>query len=110
MAGSFPAALGPACLRFLRPIRVVGCGGGSYLGLSFYSLLDKCVINKQIAVLPFYLCHLCLLLAVRRPYQIGFVPIHVSQGSVAELSPYHFDRSLTAIKTEDETEDAERET
>lgn len=27
--------LGPAALRFLRPRRVVGGGGGSYLGLSF---------------------------------------------------------------------------
>jgi len=35
MGGSFPAALAPCCLRFLRPIRVVGWGGGSYLGLSF---------------------------------------------------------------------------
>lgn len=36
MGGSFAEALGPACLRFRRPIRVVGCGGGSYLGFSFY--------------------------------------------------------------------------
>lgn len=34
MVGSFWAALGPAALRFLRPTRVVGWGGGSYLGLS----------------------------------------------------------------------------
>lgn len=34
MAGNFAEAFGPACLRFLRPILVVGCGGGSYLGLS----------------------------------------------------------------------------
>jgi hypothetical protein len=36
MSGSFEAVLGPAALRFLRPMRVVGGGGGSYLGLSFY--------------------------------------------------------------------------
>lgn len=36
MGGSFADAFGPACLRFLRPMRVVGAGGGSYLGLSFY--------------------------------------------------------------------------
>lgn len=35
MAGSFAEALGPAARRFLRPMRVVGAGGGSYLGLSF---------------------------------------------------------------------------
>lgn len=35
MVGNFAAAFGPACLRFLRPILVVGCGGGSYFGLSF---------------------------------------------------------------------------
>ncbi len=34
--GSLAEAFGPAALRFLRPIRVVGCGGGSYLGFSFY--------------------------------------------------------------------------
>jgi hypothetical protein len=28
-------ALGPAALRFFRPMRVVGRGGGSYLGFSF---------------------------------------------------------------------------
>jgi hypothetical protein len=33
--GSFAAALGPACFFFFRPMRVVGCGGGSYLGFSF---------------------------------------------------------------------------
>lgn len=36
MVGSFAAALGPAAFLFLRPMRVVGCGGGSYFGLSFY--------------------------------------------------------------------------
>ena len=36
MAGSLAEAFGPAALRFLRPIRVVGWGGGSYLGFSFY--------------------------------------------------------------------------
>lgn len=41
MVGSFAAALGPACFLFLRPILVVGCGGGSYLGLSFYSTVSK---------------------------------------------------------------------
>lgn len=35
MSGSFAAVLGPAALRFLRPRRVVGGGGGSYRGLSF---------------------------------------------------------------------------
>lgn len=35
MAGSLEDAFGPAALRFLRPMRVVGCGGGSYLGFSF---------------------------------------------------------------------------
>jgi len=35
MVGSFAEAFGPAALRFLRPIRVVGCGGGSYFGFSF---------------------------------------------------------------------------
>lgn len=35
MSGSLEAVLGPAALRFLRPRRVVGGGGGSYLGLSF---------------------------------------------------------------------------
>ena len=34
--GSLAAALGPACFFFLRPMRVVGCGGGSYLGFSFW--------------------------------------------------------------------------
>jgi hypothetical protein len=33
--GSFAAALGPAALFFFLPMRVVGCGGGSYLGFSF---------------------------------------------------------------------------
>lgn len=37
MAGSLAAAFGPAALRFLRPILVVGRGGGSYLGFSFYN-------------------------------------------------------------------------
>lgn len=36
MAGNLVDALGPAALRFLRPIRVVGGGGCSYLGFSFY--------------------------------------------------------------------------
>src|ERR1700759_1725635 len=35
MVGSLAAALGPTALRFRLPMRVVGCGGGSYLGLSF---------------------------------------------------------------------------
>lgn len=35
--GSLAAALGPAAFFFRRPMRVVGCGGGSYLGLSFLS-------------------------------------------------------------------------
>src|SRR3569833_1156071 len=33
--GSFAAALVPAAFLFLRPMRVVGRGGGSYFGLSF---------------------------------------------------------------------------
>lgn len=41
MVGSFAAALGPACFLFLRPILVVGCGGGSYLGLSFYNVVSS---------------------------------------------------------------------
>jgi hypothetical protein len=32
MLGSFADALGPAARRFLRPMRIVGRGGGSYLG------------------------------------------------------------------------------
>ena len=36
-AGSLAAALVPPALFFLRPMRVVGLGGGSYLGLSFCS-------------------------------------------------------------------------
>lgn len=40
--GSFAAALGPACFLFLRPILVVGCGGGSYLGLSFCRNVNAC--------------------------------------------------------------------
>jgi hypothetical protein len=40
MVGSFAAALGPACLFFLRPILAVGCGGGSYLGFSFYATVQ----------------------------------------------------------------------
>ena len=51
--GSFVAALGPACLRFLRPRRVVGCGGGSYLGLSFCSRCNGVRKDKQ-AVLEVY--------------------------------------------------------
>lgn len=35
-AGSLAAAEVPAAFFFLRPMRVVGRGGGSYLGLSFY--------------------------------------------------------------------------
>lgn len=35
MVGNLVEALGPAALRFLRPIRVVGGGGCSYLGFSF---------------------------------------------------------------------------
>ena len=35
-AGSFADAFGPAALRFFRPILVVGRGGGSYLGFSFF--------------------------------------------------------------------------
>ena len=35
MSGSLEAVLGPAALRFFFPMRVVGGGGGSYLGLSF---------------------------------------------------------------------------
>ena len=38
MTGSLVDALGPAALRFLRPMRVVGGGGCSYLGLSFYDV------------------------------------------------------------------------
>jgi hypothetical protein len=34
--GSFAAALGPAAFFFFLPMRVVGCGGGSYFGFSFY--------------------------------------------------------------------------
>lgn len=40
MSGSLAAVLGPACLRFFRPMRVVGGGGGSYLGLSFWRRID----------------------------------------------------------------------
>src|SRR5207248_2993179 len=36
MVGSFAEAFGPAAFFLRRPIRVVGCGGGSYLGFSFY--------------------------------------------------------------------------
>ena len=36
MVGSFAEAFGPAALRFLRPMRVVGWGGGSYFGFSFF--------------------------------------------------------------------------
>jgi hypothetical protein len=39
-AGSFAAALEPAAFFFLRPMRVVGRGGGSYLGLSFYQTVS----------------------------------------------------------------------
>jgi hypothetical protein len=35
MVGSFAEAFGPAAFFLRRPIRVVGCGGGSYLGFSF---------------------------------------------------------------------------
>lgn len=35
MGGSLVEAFGPAALRFLRPIRVVGGGGCSYLGFSY---------------------------------------------------------------------------
>lgn len=38
MSGSLAAVLGPAALRFFFPMRVVGGGGGSYLGLSFYNV------------------------------------------------------------------------
>ncbi|KAL4807740.1 hypothetical protein BDV18DRAFT_135934 [Aspergillus unguis] len=41
MSGSLEAVLGPAALRFLRPMRVVGGGGGSYLGLSFFLSLSS---------------------------------------------------------------------
>jgi hypothetical protein len=47
MVGSLAAALGPACLRFLRPIRVVGCGGGSYLGFSFYGETQQGVSRRS---------------------------------------------------------------
>lgn len=40
MVGSFAEAFGPAARRFLRPIRVVGAGGGSYFGFSFYKRLN----------------------------------------------------------------------
>ena len=41
MSGSLAAAVGPAALRFFLPTRVVGGGGGSYLGLSFWDLLSE---------------------------------------------------------------------
>ena len=46
MVGSLADALGPAALRFLRPIRVVGCGG-SYFGLSFYYRISKVEVRTK---------------------------------------------------------------
>ena len=44
MVGSFADAFGPACLRFFRPMRVVGWGGGSYFGFSFCGCQRQCLI------------------------------------------------------------------
>ena len=49
MVGSFAEAFGPAAFRFFLPIRVVGCGGGSYFGFSFYNKIR--LACKQIAFL-----------------------------------------------------------
>lgn len=53
MVGSLAAALGPAALRFLRPIRVVGCGGGSYFGLScsdrcYQYAVRMCIVHSNV--------------------------------------------------------------
>lgn len=47
MAGSLEDAFGPAALRFLRPMRVVGCGGGSYLGFSFCGGMPLALIPRK---------------------------------------------------------------
>lgn len=47
MSGSLEAVLGPAALRFFFPIRVVGGGGGSYLGLSFYRVPSELVRQRR---------------------------------------------------------------
>jgi hypothetical protein len=56
-AGSFAAALVPAAFFFLRPTRVVGRGGGSYLGLSFYHECQK----QQLGRTPKNNAHLLIL-------------------------------------------------
>lgn len=69
MAGNFAAAFGPAALRFLRPILVVGCGGGSYLGFSFYRAINHqsfgATNNNTHGISPSYPYHLYRLLLDR---------------------------------------------
>ena len=44
--GSLAEAFGPAARRFLRPIRVVGRGGGSYFGF-FYERFSGGVFHGE---------------------------------------------------------------
>lgn len=52
MVGSLADAFGPAAFLFLRPMRVVGCGGGSYLGLSFYTEVRSQICMEERRSLP----------------------------------------------------------
>jgi hypothetical protein len=85
MVGSFADAFGPAARRFFRPIRVVGLGGGSYLGLSFCELLESRekleysrllrAYDKDSRDQPLSLCCLCYpLLAGFRQDWTGWSP------------------------------------
>lgn len=70
MSGNLEAVLGPAALRFLRPMRVVGGGGGSYLGLSFCRRGLRAVheVQRMEESLPSYPCHRVHLPLGHRPY------------------------------------------
>lgn len=87
MAGSLAEAFGPCCLRFFRPMRVVGAGGGSYFGLSFYitrwSDMQMTMLGQQ-GLIPSHLFYLCCSPreAPGRPCQTGWHPVNRQLRSV----------------------------
>ena len=61
--GSLAAALGPAAFFFFLPMRVVGCGGGSYFGLSFCNECQHHMITDRASIM--YLVLFVLVVAGR---------------------------------------------
>lgn len=66
MTGSLADAFGPACFLFLRPILVVACVGGSYLGFSFFRQTSEEFNNHVVCMGAHLLVFLILLVTARR--------------------------------------------